>query len=267
MPRARNYSSRRTGRHTTRSTRARPVGRKIAAKRSYSRKFAKTRGFARTKNIVFPHQLYQTFTYDSGHFKIAQSVSDTLTLNTYRGNGMYDPQYATGGTQPRWYDTFLGAADGNAPYNRYLCYGSKITVTIFQDPILGGTTGSVMGVVSLLPTMTVADKCDTVKEIMERGFVRYRNVGNANSSGPIVLKHFAKTKSLWMGGGDIASNSDFSATYNNNPSKEWFWQLQIANIIGSGDMSGTNPGIFSCYVNVRIKYYAKLWSLNDVADS
>lgn len=227
----------------------------------YNRKY--TRGIARAPNQVFPQQMFKCLTYSTGPFRLGQSVADVPAHYTMNGNSLYDPDAGLGGQQPRWFDTLCGANGGTQPYTRYQVNASKITVTIWQDPTLTGTVGSVAGIVSVLPYRSPTTTPTSFKEIMERAFIRYVNVNNANSSKPLVVKHFAKTKALWQGTSAIGGDSDFSGSYNGNPSNGWLWDINCCNVIPSGGVSG----LFGVYINIKVKYYAKFWSLNDVTDS
>lgn len=214
--------------------------------------------------IVFPQSMFKTLTYDSGPITFQQATTNVPQTYTFVGNNIYDPNYTGIGSQPRWYDTFLGASGGTAPYLKYMVYGSKITLTCYQDPLLGGSTGSVMGLISVTPTYGPGLAPSSVKEMKERAFVRYKPVGNANASRPVVIKHFCKTKAMYAGAG-LGENLDFSANYNTDPAKQWYWQINACNIIPYLN-AGAN-GLFSCYIDVKIKYYCKFFNLNDVADS
>lgn len=239
-------------------------GRPYRKKRFQKRRFAGSSGVPRGPNSVgFPQRMFKTFTFSLGSQKLQQVTVDLPVSYIFRGNSMFDPDQSGIGNQPRWYDTFMGASGGAAPYRTCTVLGSKISVQIWQDPVLGGATGSVAGVVSVIPYVNGSTVASSLKEIMERAFVKWRNVGNANSSRPLVLKHFAKTKGLYQGANPLNDMDNFSHDYNGNPNKQWYWAVQAVNVIDGG------PGVnlFSCYVAVRIKYYVMLSQLNDVANS
>lgn len=254
----------RTSRRTKRGRANRYAKKKRWSKRKRFGKITQP-GMARgLTSVVFPQSMFKTLTYSSGPVPLVQVSTNTPINYTFRGNGPYDPNYAVGGTQPRWYDTFLGAPNGAAPYGKCLCYGSKIIMTVYQDPTLSGTNGSVMGLVSIIPSLDVTGFPSSQKEMQERSFSRYKPIGNANASRPIIIKHFAKTKTLYNGA-SLASTQSFAGNYNSVPTSEWFWLVSACNIIPY--ISSTADGLFSCYIDVKIKYYCKFYNLNDVADS
>lgn len=210
----------------------------------------------------FPLRMFKTFTYSGAAQKLTQAVTDVPISTIFRGNSMYDPDYTGIGSQPRWYDTFLGANDGSAPYSQCTVLASKITVSIWQDPTLTGTSGSTAGVVSVIPYVGASTAPTSLKEIQERAFVRWKNVGNANSHKPLVIKHFAKTRALYQGVNPLTNATNFQHAYNGNPNSAWYWTISAVNII-----SGAGINTFNCYISARIKYYVMLSSLNDVSNS
>lgn len=239
-------------------------GRPYRKKRFQKRRLSGSSGIPRGPNSVgFPQRMFKTFTFSLGAQKLQQTIADVPIAQVFRGNSMYDPDFTGTGSQPRWYDTFMGATGGSQPYRQCTVLGSKISIQIWQDPTLGGSTGSVAGVVSVVPYVGASTAPSTLKEIMERAFVKWRNVGNANSSRPLVLKHFAKTKALYQGVNPLTDIDNFQHDYNGNPNKIWYWAVQATNVINGG----AGVQLFSCYVAVRIKYYVMLSSLNDVSDS
>lgn len=257
-----------------------PYGRRYArrTKRGRANRYAKKKRWSKRKafgkirqpgvqrgltSIVFPQQMYKTLTYATGPIPLVQTSTNTPINYTIRGNSPYDPDYAVGGNQPRWYDTFLGAQNTDAPYGKYICYGSKIIMTVYQDPTLGGSTGSVMGLVSIIPSQDASGYPSSQREMTERSFSRFKPIGNANASRPILIKHFAKTKNMYMGS-DVDS-LQFAGAYNGNPTWEWFWLISACNIIPYIN-AGAN-GLFSCYVDIKVKYYCKFFDLNDVKSS
>lgn len=267
MPRGK-YARRRGGYRPRTSTTYRRFGRKrstmVRKKRFSKYRLSGSSGLMRgTSSIGFPQRMFKTFTYSSGAQKLQQTIADLPVTSQFRGNSCYDPDYTGIGSQPRWYDTFMGATGGTQPYRQCTVLASKIIVSVWQDPTLGGATGSVAGVVSIIPFVGASTAPLTLKEIQERAFVRWRNIGNANSSAPLVVKHFAKTKALYQGVNPLNDIDNFQHDYNGNPNKQWYWAVNACNVINSG----AGVQLFSCWITVRIKYYVMLSSLNDVADS
>lgn len=239
--------------------------RRVVRKKRFSKyRISGSSGMDRGSNSVgFPQRLFKTFTFSSEAIKLAQTVADINKSYQFRGNSIYDPDQSGVGSQPRWVDTYLGANDGTAPYQKVTVLASKITITVWQDPTLSGTVGSVAGIVAVTPYRGESSAPSNLKEIQERAFVKWVAVNNANSSRPLVLKHYAKTKAVYQGVSPIYSPDDFQHAYNANPSSQWYWAVQCVNLINGG--AGTS--LFSCYFTAQIKYYCLLSSLNDVAAS
>lgn len=63
--------------------------------------------------------------YGIGNITLAHGALDTI-YDLYRGNGLYDPEVAVGGHQPRMFDQMC------LFYQSYLVLGSKISITFFM---------------------------------------------------------------------------------------------------------------------------------------
>lgn len=81
-------------------------------------------GSARLKRAVsgMPCAKYVKLTYSVWLTPLYAAADDSFVIN-FRGNGPYDPEYAIGGGQPRWYDQY--AED----YRNLYCHGSSIYIT------------------------------------------------------------------------------------------------------------------------------------------
>lgn len=250
---------RRPARRGAGASSAKPYRKKRYAKYRLAGSGGITRGFS---TAPFPQRLFKTFTFSGAAQKLQQVVTDVPIQYQFRGNSLYDPDYTGIGSQPRYVDTFLGANDTSAPYGRYTVLASKAIVSIWQDPTLTGTSGSTNGVVSLAPMVgSGGSPPNSLKEIQERPFIKWKSIGNANSHAPVVLKMFCKTKALFTGA-NVLYDQAFGAPYNNNPNQEWVWTVSAVNII-----SGAGINLFSCFITFRIKYYCMFSTLNDVANS
>ena len=91
-------------------------GRYLRKKRFSKYRLAGSGGIMRGVNAVgFPQRMFKTFSYSSGAQKLQQTVADLPVATQFRGNSCYDPDYTGIGSQPRWYDTFMGATGGSQP--------------------------------------------------------------------------------------------------------------------------------------------------------
>lgn len=109
------------------------------------RKNTKTLGLGRVTALTrndfgFPDRLSTKLVY-------GDSINLTLTngaiaFNTFRMNGLYDPDYTNVGHQPQWFDQL------SAVYRNYRVKGSKITVDFvgdYGDITTSGTTSATYG--------------------------------------------------------------------------------------------------------------------------
>lgn len=245
-----------------RKTNARRTRRRLRKKRfSKYRKSTSggvPRGFA---SVPFPPSKFMTLTVSSPAFHLLQTSKDIVKTAQFRANSLFDPEYALGGAQPRYYDTLCGADGSNAPYRQYTVLASKIKIMIYQDPTLTGTNGSVAGLVSITPQRGTAGVPISLVDQQEFPLTKTVAVGNANSSKPLVLKHYCKTKNMYAGATKVLSDSDFTANYDANPTNSWLWTLGACNLLD------TSTGLFGIYYTVQIKYYVRFSSLNSVLQS
>lgn len=237
-------------------------------KKSYVRRKRYTRKFKNTRNAMttrgpqagpFPRNFFTRLIY-SDHFNLTTIIGGGAVYQTYAGNGMHDPDITGTGHQPRYYDTLVGSTDGVGPYNKYCVYASKITCYIWA----GGTTGGTYphsAIAVLRPTISNSvSGIDGADDLLELPFVKIRNLTQAASSKmPTKISHYYKTKTV-QGMKDVSDSQSSHATAGANPNNVWYWQCLIAPINPS-DYGGT------FYVQARIKYYCKLYSVNIVASS
>ena len=100
-----------------------------------------------------------------------QGVGESLFI--YRLNGAFDPQQATGGHQPMYYDAMAGI------YNEYLVTGCRATLTVTQDNVHDNPTVVFWGVKD---TVTI-NNIPTVRNTMEQGDRTIMNLGFAAAGG------------------------------------------------------------------------------------
>ena len=253
------------GRRKSYSRRRRGTANRYAKKkRNYKRKFmARRKTAVNSYGAPFPQELFKVLKYSSPRQYTQQATVDVpSSAIQIRGNSLYDPDPAIGGTQPRYFDTLCGDISTSAPYYRYTVYAAKCTLHIWQDPSLGTNTGSVAGKVALYPFNGIpgsSSQLGVLQDFAERENCRVVDVGNANSSRPLKLSYFCKTSTIWRGS-KVGYESDFTSAWNNNPVNQWSFNVQCCNVIPAG----VNSGLFSFYWTYTMKYYVKFSTLNSV---
>lgn len=98
--------------------------------------------------LGFPQQMRSTlrYTYRS-EFALTNTTAQTSTI---RANDLFDPNYATGGHQPRGFDEFMSI------YNEFTVLGSKVKVDFmyegYLNPTTTGTAGNLIQAISGVST-------------------------------------------------------------------------------------------------------------------
>ena len=202
----------------------------------------------------FPPNMFTVVTYTET-IQHNQTVGGTPTFLQYRANGPFDPRVASGGIQPRYYDSLLGPDGGTAPYRNYRVHASQITVTIYNTQTAVGTGFFNYAVI---PSRSAINLPSSLDEMRERPYCKQIAVAPTPSWKPQKIKHYCKMKTH-LGHKDLTDVDGSAAAFNAVPAEQVYWNLGICavdNVSGAG-----------CRVQVTIKYFLQLYTLADVADS
>lgn len=202
----------------------------------------------------FPPNLWTTFTY-SETFDLAQTLSGSPDIQTYRLNGMYDPNQTGTGHQPRYFDTLLGADNGTAPYSNYRVYAAQARLTVY--PTSTSATNS-NGIIGLVPRRSNVASPATYNEIQERAYAKSKFISVLYVK-PTTISNYYKIKTH-LGHKDLADVDDSAAAYNGNPNEEVYLDICACAIDSS-------TGVMTVKCSITIVYFVQLYGLNDVADS
>lgn len=236
MPKYRRYGRFAKPRTSRRYGRPRPSARRRGRYPSRGRvgtSIVGRAGFAPVKKVM-------SFRYATT--KISTDTSPaTYSRVLFRTNSLYDPDNATGGHQPMYFDQ-LGAL-----YDRYSVLSSKIVVSFQATP--GATVPCLVWIRPLdVPSTQVADP-DTIRE--QYG-VRTK----------LLTTQWPNTK-LSMGWNckSIMSVSDNTASWSQNPTEQRYWEFGIMSTDGSPLTLGDYQ------MNIVITYKAMLSARKDVVQS
>lgn len=165
------------------------------------------------KVVSLPYVEWQNVTMGA----VAQNV-----VLTYRGNGMYDPDYALGGHQPMGFDQYI------ALYNKYYVKSATIKVSVWAGPLDTNSANNndamlfvwadtdAAGPAVGLDAKTVAERC-----MAHNG--RMQHVGNTYNT-PKVLSLKAFTKDICDKG---FQSEDTSGTSSSDPFNVWFFHAVV----------------------------------------
>lgn len=195
----------------------------------------------RIKGLVyFPDRLYLKMMYST--FFNSLSAAGTVTHQVYRGNSIYDPDYAIGGLRPYGYTVY------SSLYSKYLCYGSKIKISVTN--LGGNSTALDIAIIPALDAATIINPIASVADMSGYPYAKVRRCGVDGKS--YTLSHYMSTQKIAdIHKSALLSDYQFSADYNGNPIGGWFWNIYID--------SPDNTKQFNIQVKVKITYYVELY--------
>jgi len=144
----------------------------------------------------------------------------------YRGAGPYDPARRTLSHYPN------GFYELATLYDRYICYGSKITVKFLSTG--AGTNLVTSGRVAVVPLPQPGASTFTAMEYVV-GYPNSRDaiVGGAGGTSCRTLKSYMSVKKIYGLTGSITNNPDCSSLVTAVPAKDFTWCVAAEAVTGS----------------------------------
>ncbi len=215
---------------------------KRRTRKYHKRRLIKGRGY-RTKasgnnytrrSVQFnPDRLTTTVAYIAGH-EFADSAGNNQY--TWRGNSIYDPDWAVGGKTVSDYNK-LGVM-----YNEYIVHGSKCELTIYPKKEAAIS-------VALTPTLTGTKQWTNISAAKRQTNTKTK-YSAYGSSKPIRMKYFMKTKRMFW---PEPADALWSATMTADPIRQWFWQLIVE------DDTVDSP-VVPIKCDIKITYYVTFYN-------
>lgn len=162
-------------------------------------------------------------------------AAGTVSINSYRGNGVYDPDFTGVGTTAYTYSQL------SALYNRYRVIGSRIFVN-FTNTGTGVQTHLLQASIANSPPTTV------------QWFGGRHMARGTTSPGKPAFTHIASARTAKIFGvpeSQVMSEDDFAGLVGGNPNNVWYWHIGSYNPTAAAT-TGT--------VDVRIEYDV-IWSM------
>lgn len=209
-----------------RRNRRRFKGRRINRKRAQAR--AKFNGTA-MRSTVMPLK----FNFTSRYVDMYKTVTSNVGVaNSYAwwANGLYDPQYLTGGHQVIGFDQLMGF------YDHYTVVGAKIRVDIQnqsqQHDVVVGIFLSDSPTLQFTAVQTIVENGAIVWKRLERQGTDSTFITNSGSHCTLTKKCSVKK---FLGRPNILSEDDLRGDINNNPNEGVFFHVLCAGIDASAD--------------------------------
>jgi hypothetical protein len=159
------------------------------------------------------------------YVKYDVSSGSYQALIQFRGNGMYDPEYAVGGGQPMGYDQIT------ALYNKYKVKSCGIKITLVN----AGTSPCYVSVYPVaMTTSGTAPPSGGLEVDSEMRYSKRAVLTSASAKGTVVLRNYMTTKKIC---GEHYLDDVFEAQSNNLPTTQWFWNIAILTTSGASDMN------------------------------
>lgn len=159
----------------------------------------------------------------------------------FRGNSVYDPDYAVGGGQPQFYDQLA------VLYQRYFVHASQIDVHLTTTDDVPYTC--VLVGANNATALTTPQFCEFSGAVV-------RHLGHLdNTSTRMTLSTSAKRMLQLMNPQD---NPNASSATNTDPALFWLWWVQYTN---------TDGGNCAIHYTVRITYDVEFYELKNVVDA
>lgn len=167
-------------------------------------------------------------------YSVVLSLGGNISIyNIFRGNSIYDPEYAAGGGTPQGYTQWA------ALYSKYKVNGSSIRV---QPVVANATNLAAACSWSVAPVLSAASHYAETLSMFP--YAKSRIQQNVYTGARGVSSYMSTRKIC----GQSTSDSDFESATGTNPSKEWYWNLAFTAIDGATSLD--------FYALVTLTYYA-----------
>lgn len=164
---------------------------------------------------------------------------------TFTGNGLFDCNITSTGTQPTGFDQYMNL------YDSFRVHSSKVRVSV------ANTTTSSAVVFATVPCRDYASVISGgINEVIRMPRARYAMVA-ADFQETKTVSNFLSTKKAF--GEKELDDIVYSGSSSGNPSDQWYWVLFGANVSGGGTLS--------VQLHVQITYYVEFMRRKDLSIS
>lgn len=144
------------------------------------------------------------------------STSGAIIQQKMSGNGAFDPNITGSGHQPQGFDQY------SALYQRYICRGSSIKVTVNSN-----TAGSNY-IYSVRPTADINDTSTDMTAEIEKAYSRWK-IGTQTHPARAIKMYRSTAKMEGVPNIKTLISDDYSAPFTANPTAQWYWFVSATN--------------------------------------
>lgn len=212
-------------------------------RRTYRRKYHKKASTSVVRGpTAVPDRMMVKLRY-SDNFTATTTTSMNLQLMTV--NNPYDPDKTGVGHQP------LGWDQWTAFYDRYKCFGSKITLTVLNEST---TEQGFVGLVCKNENTAVAN----LPTLMEKPYAKIRFIPTEGSGGknPAYVSSYMSTKKIF---GVKFLDDDYAALTSTSPANVAYWHIYVQ---AADEVTSCSFRFF-----VSIKYYVMFYDRKGLTQS
>lgn len=216
-------------------------------------------------NRVITRQFVPDRYFTKLHYSDYSNVSDALSPGgmwnyfNYRGNSLFDPDEALGGTQPYAFDQLA------AMYASYRVYACKIRVKIHS---LGPGNNSTLtqrapfyvGIFPYTTDSTPPADAGWIENMTERPFNRIVTQNSMNHS-PQITSTMSTAKIFGLPKVAVKTGPGYDAPVTTNPVSEWFWRVCF------GQLNVSSQDSQQYALEVRLTYYCEFFSRKQLPKS
>lgn len=201
----------------------------------------------RSRSVIVPDEQFMKLKYNG----VATMLISAGSISNYiwSGNSVYDPDVSGTGHQPMGFDQW------SAFYNKYTCFGSKITVEILN--ISGATAGAQNIQATLMPlasrvATSVPQSVTDINVLYEYPYCQHKEGNIVGGASRLKFKSYMSTAKIdGVSKQKIAIDDNYTALISADPVNEWKWMI-------AAQTADQSSGV-TLKAIVTITYYVKMF--------